>query len=50
MLKSYHVKTAPKVVELKQGPSELTLNAILNYSRSVVSKKVNNKQVLFNLN
>lgn len=50
MLKSYPVKTAPKVVELKQGPSELTLNVILNYSRSVVSKKVKNKQVLFNLN
>lgn len=51
MLKSYPVKTAPGPVELKNvGPSDLTLNTILNYSRSVVAKKIKNKKVLFNLN
>lgn len=50
MLKSYPVKTAPTAAELNVGPSDLTLNTILNYSRSVVSKKIKNKKVLFNLN
>lgn len=50
MLKSYPVKTAPKAEELNIGPSDLMLNTILNYSRSVVSKKIKNKKVLFNLN
>jgi len=49
MLEKYP-KTAPRTKELKMSPSDITLNTILNYSRSVVAKKVNNKKVLFNLN
>lgn len=50
MLKNYTVKTAPQATELNIGPSDLTLNAILNYSRSLEVKKVRNKKVLFNMN
>ncbi len=50
MLKNYPEKTAPRASELKMSPSELTVYALLNYSKSVVSKKIKNKKVLFNLN
>jgi hypothetical protein len=50
MLKNYPEKIAPRAAELKMSPSELTIFAILNYSKSVVSKKIKNKKVLFNLN
>ena len=50
MLKNYPEKTAPRAAELKMSPSELTIFMLLNYSKSVVSKKVKDKKVLFNLN
>lgn len=50
MLKSYPVKTAPKAGELNLEPSKININTILNYSKSVVSKTIKNKKVLFNLN
>ena len=50
MLKNYTEKIAPRTKELNNSPSDITLNMILNYSRSVVAKKIKNKKVLFNLN
>ncbi|MBI1836310.1 MAG: hypothetical protein HYR91_03495 [Flavobacteriia bacterium] len=39
-----------QIKELKMEPKNDTINAILNYSKSVKVEKVNRKKVLLNLN
>ncbi len=49
MLKKYP-ETIAQSEELKIGPSAKTLNALLNYSRSVEVKKSKKDKILINLN
>lgn len=49
MANSYS-KTAPKMAEGKQGPSQTTLQFILNYSKSVEVKKVKQESLMIHLN
>lgn len=48
MLKKYTELAQTK--ELKMVPKNETLNAILNYSKSVKVEKVNNDKMMINLN
>lgn len=48
MLKRYPELAQTK--ELKMVPKNETLNAILNYSKSVKVKKVNGEKMMINLN
>jgi len=48
MLKKYSEFTPCE--EVKAAPSNLTLNAILNYSKSIEVKLIKKKRVLINLN
>jgi hypothetical protein len=49
MLKKYPELIAP-TNELKNGPSINTINALLNYSKSLEVKKVKKTRVLLHLN
>ena len=49
MLKKYPEMIAPSV-EIKFGPSNKTLNAILNYSKALEVKKIKMEKVLIHLN
>jgi hypothetical protein len=49
MLKKYPESIAP-AEELKIGPSNKTLNALLNYSKSLEVKKTKKEKILVHLN
>jgi hypothetical protein len=48
MLKKY--SEVAQIKEFKIEPKNQTLNAILNYSKSIKVKKVNGEKMLINLN
>ncbi len=48
MVKNY--TSIPEDMEVKKGPSNLTLQFILNYSKSVEAKKTKQQVVLYALN
>lgn len=48
MTKRY--ESIPEVQEFKKGPRKITLNNILNYSKSIQCKKIKDEVVLLNLN
>lgn len=50
MIKKYTNEIVSEVKENKIGPSNTTLNSILNYSKSLEVKKLKKEKVLFHLN
>lgn len=47
------IKYYPEVAQIKEDkiqPKNTTINALLNYSKSLKVEKVNNQKVLINLN
>lgn len=45
-----YTKNAPEMVEGKQGPSQTTLQFLLNFSKSIEVKKTKQESLLIHLN
>ncbi len=45
-----YTKTAPEMVEDKKGPSQTTLQFLLNYSKSLEVKKTKQESLMIHLN
>ena len=50
MLNKYNTNIAPESKELKQGPSQKSLDYILNYSKSTELKKNKQQEIVLFLN